>query len=402
MKHLIDIHEERCIGCTRCMRTCPTEAIRIINNRANLIQEKCIYCGNCITSCHKNAYRVTSDSFANFDKHHINVAILPLAIFGMFNNIEELQGAYNTLYNYGFDEIFDLSYVMELLHERVIKHVSRENKTYILSSCPSVVRLIQLKYPSLIDNLLPFDYPFEIGAKIARRIFSEKYQVDEDQIGISYISECFSNYATIKDRLSTKKTAINHLFLYNDIFRRNVEKSDTSINISKMGIRFATVGAYQKFNKDKAILAVDSIGQVDEVLHYLYLNRIPNVKLIEAYSCIGGCIGGNFTVINPFVAKWNISEISKQVINKVFNENYGSILDDQDFFFTEEINPIITYKLGADINQSLLKMTQINEILAKLPNIDCCACGSPSCRALAEDIVNGLKSLNDCHILRKE
>ena len=39
---------------------------------------------------------------------------------------------------------------------------------------------------------------------------------------------------------------------------------------------------------------------------------------------------------------------------------------------------------------------KIEEIADSLPGLDCGSCGSPSCRALAEDIVRGHASVEDC------
>ena len=39
---------------------------------------------------------------------------------------------------------------------------------------------------------------------------------------------------------------------------------------------------------------------------------------------------------------------------------------------------------------------KIEEIYEGLPKIDCGSCGSPSCRALAEDIVRGYADETDC------
>ena len=35
--HALEIDEGNCIGCSRCMKICPTEAIRIINGKAIII-----------------------------------------------------------------------------------------------------------------------------------------------------------------------------------------------------------------------------------------------------------------------------------------------------------------------------------------------------------------------------
>ena len=48
-------------------------------------------------------------------------------------------------------------------------------------------------------------------------------------------------------------------------------------------------------------------------------------------------------------------------------------------------------------------MERTDAINERLPGLDCGSCGAPSCRALAEDIVQGQARLNDCiFILRQE
>jgi uncharacterized Fe-S cluster-containing protein len=42
------------------------------------------------------------------------------------------------------------------------------------------------------------------------------------------------------------------------------------------------------------------------------------------------------------------------------------------------------------------KLESLRKIELLLPGIDCSACGAPSCRALAEDIVQGKGQLNQC------
>jgi len=41
-------------------------------------------------------------------------------------------------------------------------------------------------------------------------------------------------------------------------------------------------------------------------------------------------------------------------------------------------------------------MKQIEEITSRLRGLDCGSCGAPSCRALAEDIVQGKARMEDC------
>ena len=41
-------------------------------------------------------------------------------------------------------------------------------------------------------------------------------------------------------------------------------------------------------------------------------------------------------------------------------------------------------------------MTKMEEILKGLPGLDCGSCGAPSCRAMAEDIVQNHAKETDC------
>ncbi len=42
-----------CIGCGACVLSCPTNALKMINQRPDLIAEKCIRCGTCYVRCPK-------------------------------------------------------------------------------------------------------------------------------------------------------------------------------------------------------------------------------------------------------------------------------------------------------------------------------------------------------------
>ena len=49
-----------------------------------------------------------------------------------------------------------------------------------------------------------------------------------------------------------------------------------------------------------------------------------------------------------------------------------------------------------DVSKALVKMERLDQLTNGLPGLDCGACGSPSCRALAEDIIRGIAFETDC------
>ncbi len=46
--HSVRLDKDLCKGCTNCLMHCPTEAIRVHDGRAHIIDERCIDCGECI------------------------------------------------------------------------------------------------------------------------------------------------------------------------------------------------------------------------------------------------------------------------------------------------------------------------------------------------------------------
>jgi Na+-translocating ferredoxin:NAD+ oxidoreductase RNF subunit RnfB len=53
-------------------------------------------------------------------------------------------------------------------------------------------------------------------------------------------------------------------------------------------------------------------------------------------------------------------------------------------------------KLDEDFVKAMEKMENLERINKELPGLDCGACGAPSCRSLAEDIVRGNANETDC------
>ena len=49
------VDKDTCIGCGACVATCPVEAIKLVDDKAQIDQEICIHCGACAGECPVNA-----------------------------------------------------------------------------------------------------------------------------------------------------------------------------------------------------------------------------------------------------------------------------------------------------------------------------------------------------------
>lgn len=80
--HALKIDNDRCIGCTHCMKECPTGAIRIRDGKALIHKDWCVDCGECLKSCPTEAIYVEQDDFQRIFDYKCRVALMPTVLSG--------------------------------------------------------------------------------------------------------------------------------------------------------------------------------------------------------------------------------------------------------------------------------------------------------------------------------
>ncbi len=50
-----NVDKEKCIGCETCVSECPSEAISMVDEKAEVDSEACIDCGVCVDACPEEA-----------------------------------------------------------------------------------------------------------------------------------------------------------------------------------------------------------------------------------------------------------------------------------------------------------------------------------------------------------
>ena len=116
------------------------------------------------------------------------------------------------------------------------------------------------------------------------------------------------------------------------------------------------------------------------------------MDLIELNACYPGCVGGALTVENPFIAKARLQQMMMGFAPPLHPNDCPR----EDMRWEKTPTASSALRLDKDVSVAMEKMEQIRRITESLRGIDCGACGSPSCRAFAEDIVAGRADAGMC------
>ena len=412
--HSVYLNSDLCKGCINCLKRCPTQAIRVRNGKAQIIKEFCIDCGECIRICPHHAKKATYDPLDILNKYEYKVALPPPSLYAQFNNLEEKELVLAALKKFGFDDVFEVATAAEMVSEMTRKLIAERGVELpiISSACPSVVRLIRVRFPNLIDKLSPLNVPADLAGSLALENAMKKTELAREKIGIFFITPCPAKMTAINVPIGKRKSDINGVIAMSEIYPRllplmkeiyendEVEALTKDISLSgKIGVSWGRSGGEAGGVIRDSYLAADGIENVIRVLEDLEDDKLSNLEFIELNACSGGCVGGVLAVENPYLAKVKLNILRKYLPVS------GSHLEDtipKESFLDQKIEYMPVYRLSDDFEESIAMMQKVDEITERLPGLDCGCCGAPTCRALAEDVVRGQASEKDCiHILRK-
>ena len=410
-EHSVRLEVDRCTGCTNCLRRCPTEAIRITDGHAQINEARCIDCGECIRSCDNLAKRAVVGSMEDLDRFRYKIALPAPSLYGQFDNLEDVDFVLDGLLKIGFDDVYEVSKAAELVTAYTRQYLKTEGiKLPVISSaCPVVVRLIALRFPSLNDNVMHMLPPMEVAAKLARQRAKEQHpELEDEDIGVCFISPCPAKASYVKNGFADYKSGVDVVVSMSDVYFSLISKMsrgdavDMVTESGKVGIGWASSGGEATALLNDEYLAADGIENVINVLEQIENGNIPKVKFIELDACTAGCVGGVLTVQNPFIAKTRLQTVRRYL---PVSKNYLSPEEQEYIPELYLFNELPTYEpmtlLSHNMAESMRMMADIQKLRSTLPGIDCGACGAPSCRALAEDIVKGIATVQDCKILKK-
>ncbi len=411
--HSVTLNEDKCVGCTNCVKRCPTEAIRIRNGKAFIARERCIDCGECIRICPHHAKRARFTHMEALEHFTYNIALPAPALYGQFNNLDDIDYVLTGLRHMGFDQVYEVARAAELVSEATRKLMYNPEsglplpRPVISSACPAVVRLIRVRFPDLCEHVLPLKSPMETAAGMAKKEAAEKTGLPPEQIGCFFITPCPAKVTDIKMPLGMEKSQVDGAIAISEVFPQLSHKMDHLESVEPMansgiiGVGWSTSGGESAALLNEKYLAADGIENVIRVLEEVEDERIGDLDFIELNACAGGCVGGVLCVENPYVAKARIQRLRKYLPVSQNHLAGGPIPQEMEWEGELEFSNVMT--LSSDLKQAMQMMVDINNLEEELPGLDCGACGAPTCRAFAEDVVKGACKKTDCvFIYRKK
>jgi Na+-translocating ferredoxin:NAD+ oxidoreductase RNF subunit RnfB len=415
--HALKILNEVCIGCTHCMKACPTEAIRVRSGKAVILPDRCVDCGNCVQACPVDAITIEQDDFQNIFRYKARVALVPSVLIGQFPRHHPTRKIYSGILELGFTHVYEAEHGASILIDQINHILATRNdiRPLISSFCPAIVRLIQVRFPSLVENIMLLKAPLDLAAISFKKELMER-GFSKEEIGIFYVTPCAAKIAAIKSPVGEEHSPITGVIKQDLIFSkvytsfRKEEKSSCIVpekeQLRSEEMEWSLTGGEARHIKGRC-LSIDGMENAIEFLGQIENGTAVNFDFIELRSCDESCAGGILATSNRFLISERLHE---RTLRYVADKSEGKIVDNKsidrhyDYVISQvnihAIEPRSILKLDDNMEMAMNKMENIQKIYSYLPGIDCGGCGAPTCKALAEDIVQEAAKTSDCIFLQ--
>lgn len=415
LKHGFKIVEEKCRGRMNCMRACPTHAIRVKDGKARLIPELCIDCGSCLSVCPSGAISATTIRFAELDRFKFKVAVASPTLFTQFGLADSPSQVGRALLDLGFNAVWEYAVDIELIDRAINDCVKNWPGPFplISSSCPVVVRLVQVAYPSMVDHLIPIEAPREIAGRELKRRYSRELGLAPEEIAAIYITPCQAKTISILQPAELVEShldgAVGISEIYNEILyrlRKGPAREDSTAGLFSSGelLHWASPeGEFPNLSPEH-YLPLTGLSDIIKVFNDIEKGKLKNIEFLECHACQGGCIGGNLTVENLYVARAKYLHLiaNKPRPSPEFEGEVARRFAAEDFYLRASLKPRLLDSGHIDIRERVLRRKTAEEILKGLPLLNCGLCGAPSCKNHSEDVAAGRAELRDCVFLSRD
>jgi len=402
---ILSISDARCRKCYRCVRVCPTNALKIDQGKVKRIWSRCILCGICYQDCPHDAVS------AHTGVQHVlklldsgrKVIICLDSTFPAVLDKGTPGQLVTALKKLGFSEVWETAIGGELVTRAYHSWLGENgDASWISSFCPSLVYYIEKFVPLLAGRLVPIVSPMIACGMAVKHLRGPETKV-------IYVGPCISR---IWERMSRySQNAIDYVLTYHDIthaleergiIREEQSPSEFDGPWGGRGRILSISGGMSKcVGFDQDLLNLDYVVEAGgeeaiRAVKQLQEGKIRS-KFLDLLFC-HGCINGPVTdkKISGPSRKHIVVDFIK---SRETAESTGGV---------EELATFAHLDLGRkfsarDVSVPDPSEAEIDAILVQLgkkypdQNLDCGACGYSSCREKAKAVVQGLAEMEMCY-----
>ena len=397
---VIDFKDARCRHCYKCVRNCEVKAILVRNEQAHIMEDNCIHCGHCLEVCPQNAKTFASDmervkGYLGQGKRVI-ISIAP-SYLGVLE-YEKPGQVVSALKKLGFYEVRETAEGAALVTREYRKLLAEGRmKNIITTCCPSVNDLVEKYYPSLTPLLAPVVSPMVAHGRLIKSIYGEDVKVvflgpciakKEEAIGDKRVRGAIDAILTFEEIVKWWKEEGIDLCRCEEEPMGNPSPKVNQLYPVSGGVITSVLAAVPEENYYK--VHIDGLKACMELFEELEKGEIEHC-FFEVNVCEGGCIKG------PASDKWQQSLIKakKGIEEQVkHREEADEIVQ----------NGVEMYKEFTDrhVREQEPTKEQMEEVLHAMgkytaaDELNCGACGYPTCRAKATAIFQNKAEVSMC------
>ncbi len=402
---------EICKKCYSCVRSCPTKALQVRGGQAEIIEDFCISCGYCVNVCSQGAKRVTS-SLGGVKailggpgkKYALLAPSFPAAFLDLAP--ERLVGALRAA---GFDGVMEVAFGADLVSFEYYKTfralLEKGPDDFLISTpCPAVVQYVEKMLPELAPHLAPIVSPMEATARVVRQ------KVDREA-KLVFIGPCVAKKVEAwrsgeVDAVLTFSELVD-LFADSAIDPRSAVPREFLPPHANLGRIYPVTGGLLKaaaINDDlleSPVYVVEGQDRVMEILRVLS-DRVRNgerttYRLFDLLFC-EGCIGGP-VMVNDLTfyerKKYIVEYLSSRPCVGDIEEWAAQHSDYLDIDLSKSFHPVVREELPAP-EEEIRRILALTGKNSPADELNCGACGYPSCRQKAEAVYRGKAEVEMC------
>ncbi|MGE9881602.1 [Fe-Fe] hydrogenase large subunit C-terminal domain-containing protein [Blautia obeum] len=397
---VIDFKDASCKHCYKCVRYCEVKAILVENEQAHIMKNHCINCGHCLEVCPQNAKTFASDMervkgyLRQGMKTIISIAPSYLGVL----EYDKPGQIVDALQRLGFYEVRETAEGAALVTREYWKLLKAGEMTNIITTCcPSVNDLIEKYYPELVPMMAPVVSPMIAHGRLIKHIYGEDVKVvflgpciakKEEAIGDERVRGAIDAILTFEEIVKWWKAEGIDVHQCENKPMGNPNPKVNQLYPISGGIIQSVRASSIEDNYYK--IHIDGLKACMELFDELKKGDIQH-SFFEVNVCEGGCVKG------PASDKWNQSlirakmDVEDQVAyREEATEIDGSAIDMHKIFKDRHVE---------DQKPSDQEMKEVLHAMGKYTKEDelnCGACGYPTCRAKAVAVYQKKAEIGMC------